>query len=65
MRSKDEVSSPVAVDVVSVFHGGGRISGPMMRKHRVKGALGSEDNQCKWNRQIAKQNNGKGEAEPQ
>jgi hypothetical protein len=52
MRSEDQGSSPTVVEVICVIHGGGRSSGTMMMKPRVKGALGSEDNLCERNHQM-------------
>jgi hypothetical protein len=54
MRSEDEGSSPVAVKVSHMIHGGGGSSGPMMMKPRAKGALGSEDKLCDRNHQMVK-----------
>jgi hypothetical protein len=56
MRSKVKGSSSAAVEVIRVIRGGGRSSGLMMMKPRAKGALGSEDNLCERNHQMAKQN---------
>jgi hypothetical protein len=58
MRSEDKGSSPVAVEVIHVIHGGGRSSGLMMMKPIAKGALGSGVNLCEGNHQVVKQNGG-------
>jgi hypothetical protein len=57
-RSEDEGSSPVVVEVIFVIDGGGRSIGPMVRKPRAKGVLGSEDKLCERICQMAKQNDG-------
>jgi hypothetical protein len=45
-KSRSE-SSPAAVEVTCVIHGGGQGSGPMIPKTKAKGAQGSEDHLCK------------------
>jgi hypothetical protein len=46
-------SSPTAVEVARVIHGGGQGSEPMIPKPRTKGAQGSEDHLCKRNCPMA------------
>jgi hypothetical protein len=55
MRSEDKGISPVAAEVIRVICGGGHSSGLMTTRPRAKGALGSEDDMCERNRQMAKQ----------